>query len=218
MLPDMYSYMRLDLGVGLDSGNVASIGDQTGNNHGVAQAVGSKMPLFTAADSQFNNMPCATLDGVDDSLKGTNFTYGPFTIFMTARLLGTDGFLYTRNGFGDYLYINGSPELYVKRGSATLSKGSPARATATPKFYLIAYDGTEAGLRMWVNNVEVSLSAGASADPGTATTTSHWFIGSDDVSYFTNMKFSEIGIATRSLTDAERTALWMDSKNLYNLS
>lgn len=218
VLPDMYTYMRLDLGVGLNSGNVASLGDQTGNNHGLSQATSSKMPLYTASSAAFNNRPIMTLDGIDDVLKGTSFAYGAFTFFMTARLLGTDGYFYTRQGYNDYFFVNGSPEIYVKRGVTICSKSSPLRATATPKFYVLRYDGTAAGLRVFVNNSETTLSPGVTADPGTGSITSNFIVGSDDATYFSNLEVAEIGLATRALSDTEIGALWSDSRALFNLS
>ena len=71
------------------NGKVSEWRDSSGNNNNYIQLTESKKPIFTASDSDFNDLPVITFDGVDDKLvtavlKGGELAQ-PNTVFLVAR-------------------------------------------------------------------------------------------------------------------------------------
>lgn len=96
-------------GITLNGADVSNLADQSGNGNDVSQGTAVDQPLFNASDSNFNNNPSITLDGVSEFLRSAAFAsplVQPNTIFVVykyADLVGSqfliDGITGGRNVF-----------------------------------------------------------------------------------------------------------------------
>lgn len=95
-LSGLTQWLRADLGVTLNAGNVSAWADQSGNGNNVAQATATRQPLWVASEPTLNDRPCLQFDGALDFLDSTALmssliTVGAGTIFCVARMTTGSG-------------------------------------------------------------------------------------------------------------------------------
>lgn len=82
------------MGITIETG-VSIWADQSGNSNDISQATPGDQPLFNASDSNFNNQPSITFDGVSEFLNRSTFTGGalsqPNTIFLLKKVSVSTG-------------------------------------------------------------------------------------------------------------------------------
>ena len=121
-------WLRADLGITLNGGDVSAWADQSGTgdaNKNAAQAVGASQPLYVASDAGYNGQPTIQFNGLTDFLFSAAWSTPPTTVgsmfivgecaIDTVRVFGC---LHSIGGIGE-LYNNGigSTDLHYYQGS-----------------------------------------------------------------------------------------------------
>jgi hypothetical protein len=96
MLPGLVLWVRADLGVTLNAGNVSIWADQSGLGHNLAQATAANQPLWVSAG--VNGAPTVLFDGVNDLLVGLFTLAAAKTELFTYKMVTRAGFPVYRGG------------------------------------------------------------------------------------------------------------------------
>lgn len=83
-------WLRADMGITLNGGNVSAWADQSGNGNNATQGTAGQQPTFNAASSNFSGRPTVSGNSLDDQLLGTVAVAEnqPTTIFLAALANG----------------------------------------------------------------------------------------------------------------------------------
>src|SRR5262245_16371433 len=74
MLSGLKLWLRADMGITLNSGNVSAWADQSGSVQDFVQGTANKQPAWSA--TSMNGRPGITFDGSNDCLRHADFVYG----------------------------------------------------------------------------------------------------------------------------------------------
>ena len=155
-------WLKADAGITKDGSDlVSNWADQSGNSNDVAQATGSKQPLWV--DSVYNSLPTVRFDGVDNSLRKATWSGGEEsqanTIFIVCKFSTiNDSWVFDggttskkngmqRSGTGTY------------RPYAGTLAGTVSVNTAF-SYYTVIYNTTSSSIRRNGSSVETGLSIG----------------------------------------------------------
>lgn len=86
----------------LNGSDVSQLNDLSGNGNHLVQATASDQPLWNSSDSNFNNLPSVSFDGINHSLEVATFVGGaitqPNTIFLIGKLDANVGLEFAFDG------------------------------------------------------------------------------------------------------------------------
>jgi len=205
-LPGLVLWLRADLGITLNGGNVSAWADQSGNGNHATQGTAANQPLYVS--SGINGRPTVRFDGVNDVLSTTTGAVaGDHTIIIAGKWVAlpsavkgilaygvggaagnssTIGILDAANhnwyGYGGYGLPSGTvPNTSQHVWSKTYANTGPV----TTGYYDGGSDATD--------NVRTFILGSAAIDVGAMTGSSLW----------SNFEFAELVIYRRVLTAAE---------------
>ncbi|MBA3706912.1 MAG: hypothetical protein H0W84_13735, partial [Bacteroidetes bacterium] len=165
-LPSQASGLSLWLSadsVELTSGKVSGWYDKSVNTITLTQSNSIKQPAYAITNSQMNNHPCITFDGVDDYLKGafnSTLSNDSITLFFVQKTItasnysGSLVFVNNTNSTDHnspdnliaFLNISGTANAYRFNNSVMYNSS----ITVNPEIYHITMDGTT--LKTYLNN------------------------------------------------------------------
>jgi hypothetical protein len=122
-LSGLVLWLRADLGITLNGGNVSAWADQSGLGNHITQGTASLQPLFVASGP--NGKPAIRPDGADDFLKGTFTLSQPYTVFMPFKWLtltasGAQDVAFDGSTANAFVVVDNGPRTAIFAGS-TLS-------------------------------------------------------------------------------------------------
>ncbi len=136
-------WLRADLGITLNGGDVSQWNDQSGNGFNVSQGTAANQPLYTANNAAFGGMPTVTYTSANtDALTtGTGVvvaTAGARTIFAVVRATDTVGgtlidFQRDAQDFAFQWFVSGGTRFILTDGVVNTSM------TAPPALQNVAY-------------------------------------------------------------------------------
>jgi hypothetical protein len=202
--------------LGLSDGTaVSSWTDSSGNGKHLVQATGSKQPLLKTAI--LNGLPVIRFDGTDDALSCASFARGAFTMFVVLKTTSqanttiehsatsgsNAGFYFSSTGGANFAMTGAGGSALTAYDVGLILADSATRIITE------SADGTDAGLRGWVNGHPCTRGTSyGNANPGAATVTDTLYVGGrGGTSRFTNGDIAEIIIYGRVLARNERQAI-----------
>jgi hypothetical protein len=201
-LPDPLIWWRSDL-LTTSGGTISSITDQGTAGINAVQVAGVPFqPIYHASDAAFNNLPSIDPAGTGWLESAAPVAYGAHTIAwvgyndVNAGTIYAHGNVYNNGGItnggtnnADLFHAHagsGSPAhaiMQLDRGGANFSNKEKTTdvQSATPKTYVVRYDGTIANHTLRINGVNqtvnnVSVFGTPPADPGTGLCTDYFGI------------------------------------------
>lgn len=132
-LSGLVIWLRADLGITLNSGNVSSWADQSGNGNNLTQGTASQQPLFVASGSK--GKPYVKSDGVNDVLASSGSVWPADTTTLVAVLStrsGSSGEFFCDPGVGgdSRHHFYGASETAIQRLTSGPSKTLTSQTTS----------------------------------------------------------------------------------------
>jgi hypothetical protein len=208
LLPGCVLWLRADLGVTLNAGNVSAWADQSGLGNDVTQATAADQPLLVA--SAQNGRPGVRFDGVDDSLDraATNFFGSGAYSMVTAQKLNS---IVANTAFLSDAIVTAGVAFYISGANRTVlhqnvEVHSDAAAVFTPETWVVSRAAASAPT-MLLNGAPTALSNTNPAvnDPGAGAVLSVGRFGG--LANYTAVDVYEVICYTRALTTAEQVQL-----------
>jgi hypothetical protein len=223
MLPGCVCWLRGDLGITLNGGNVAAWADQSGNGNNAVQATAGNQPAYSATG--YDGLPCVdwgTGAGGRD-LVVASLSLGLYTMVGAIRADAVSGYFLVHNSDttnGSYIYgiannafnINGAG---VDSGYNVVANwlSDGVRRTVS-----VNYGGTHATHFSWRNgtpDVDVSTNAG---EPGSGVATGPLYLGNSQANTgLYKGVMAEVIVYNRSLSAQELTLVHTYLKSRYGL-
>lgn len=145
-------WVRADLGITLNVGNVSAWGDQSGNGNHLSQGTAGFQPLFVA--SAVNGLPAVRCDGVDDFLQsGAYVDTEPVTLFVVFKTItnGTAGVhdvLWDGRTSASQYAVNQTAGNFAMLNSNGIGLNSTTVATGTYHYGTYIYNGVSSVSRL----------------------------------------------------------------------
>lgn len=176
------------LGVTLSGATVSRMADQSMNGLDLTQGTPAQQPTYNASDTAFGGKPSVQMVSANTTILTTvnPVNLGLYTVFLVATGLASPAtYFWSRGGQADFLFGTNTTIFSAVRSGGTGSSywGAPSGAWGnfgpTAKIIRVEMDGTHAGHKGYVDNVNTMTVDIIAGNPGTSVTNATFIIGAD---------------------------------------
>jgi hypothetical protein len=210
-------WLRADLGITLNSGNVSAWADQSGSGHSVSQGTGSAQPTYVTIDAAYGNK--ATLSFASASsqvLQSASWTLSqPCTQIVVGNVTSSAA----AQGFVDFQSAGTEQTMYNPTGGGggmfagvNLSAG----AVTSPSVLAGTFNGASSNL--YLNNSQTAAASGSAGTNNGQGGIDVGSLGGGAPSAFLNGKIAEMIMYNRNLGAAELKSVFAYLGSRYGIA